>query len=125
MRKLLINFIPALASFGVLALVIFFVPYPESITQASIFQLLAFFVPLFLGVTFSANLFFKSYPSSVSISLGVSILLLLLSLNSLNLATAIITIVTVALLLSQFKTVKPKLRLSKPDNRSKLVHKLT
>lgn len=82
--------IPALLFWGVFIFVIFQVPYPESLTQASLFQVLAFFIPLFLALTFTL---------SAPIALGVVFLLLLKALDALNFVSVALVVTAVVLLL--------------------------
>lgn len=118
--SLFLKLIPALIFWGIWILVIFYVPYPESLTQASAWQMLAFFVPLFLALTFTLNLFFNFIFSSAAISLGVVFLLLLKALNALNFVSATLTIVAVGLLLSYFRKEKGKSSLTSGQKISKL-----
>ncbi len=131
MFKIFLKVLTVLIFTSIFIYVLFNVPYPNSLTSATVFQLTAFFMPLFLSLTFTTNLFLKSLPSSVFISLGLILLLILQGLDSLNLVTGLLTIIAVYLLLSYFKKAKshakltlegkiPKLRLSKEANRSKL-----
>ena len=59
MPKIILKIFPALIFWGIFIFVIFQLPYPESLTQASLFQLLAFFIPLFLALVLTLNLFLK------------------------------------------------------------------
>lgn len=128
------NLIPKLFLASVLWLafiyVLFNVDYPQTLVQASLSQLISFFLTLFLAVLFTLNIFLNFLAISFFISLGFIILLLLQALHSLNLVTGILTIVSIWLFISYFKKSKrsqftskfqiPKLRLSNKDNRSKL-----
>lgn len=108
-----LKILPALIFWGIFIFVIFQVPYPESLTQATFFQILAFFIPLFLALTFTL---------SATISLGIVFLLLLKSLNALNFVSVILIIVAVGLLLSYFKKEKGKHKLTYVSKISKLTH---
>lgn len=81
---------PALIFWIIWILVIFYVPYPESLTQASLWQILVFFIPLFLALTFTL---------SVPIALGVVFLLLLKALDALNFVSVALVVTAVVLLL--------------------------
>lgn len=105
--------IPALIFWGIWILVIFYVPYPESLTQASLWQILAFFIPLFLALTFTL---------SAPVALGIVFLTLLKALDTLNFVSAILIIVAVGLLLSYFKRGKGKHNLTSIPGISKLTH---
>ena len=108
MLKLLFKLTPALFFWGVFIYIILQVPYPETITQANITQLLSFFIPLFLAITLSLNLILKNIFMSTSISLGLILLLFLKALDSLNLVTASLIIIPVGLLISYFRKIKRK-----------------
>lgn len=88
--------------------VLFNVSYPNSLTEASLFVSVAFFVPLFLLVIFLIDIFIDSIFISSSISLGLIILLLLKGLDSLNLISAILIVVTSGLFISYFAKNKKK-----------------
>ena len=106
MVKLLPRFIPALFFWGIFVYVILQIPYPETITQANVTQLLAFFIPLFLAITLTLNLILKNILMSGSISLGLIFLLILKSLDSLNIVTGILIVISIGLLISYFKKNK-------------------
>lgn len=95
MSKIVLKIIPALFFWGIFIFVALKVPYPESLTQANIVQLLAFFVPLFLALSITLNIFF---------SLGLIFLLILQALDSLNIVTGALTAVAAYLLFSYFRT---------------------
>jgi hypothetical protein len=101
--------------------VLIFIPYPESFTQANLFQLACFFIPLFFGLFFSLNLLLKPILFSTTISIGLIILLVLKALNYFNFLSIGLTLTTTLLLLSSFKNTSgltsiinmPKLRFSR------------
>lgn len=108
MHKIITRIIPTLFFWAVFAYIILQVPYPDSLTQANTTQLLSFFVPLFLAITFSANIFIKNIFISVSVSLGIISSLFLKALDSLNLVTAILVIISTGLLVSYFRKIKKR-----------------
>ncbi|MBI3109653.1 hypothetical protein HYZ06_01290 [Candidatus Daviesbacteria bacterium] len=120
MSKAFLKIFSALIFWGILILVLVYIPYPESLTSATPFQILIFFIPLFLALTFTLNLFFKFVFSSASISLGIVFLLLLKALDALNFVSAALTIVAVGLLLSYFKKERGKRHLTSVSKISKL-----
>lgn len=119
MFRLLQKIIPALIFWAIFAYVVLQVPYPESLTQANITQLLAFFAPLFLAVTLTLNIFLKNIFIAGSISLGIIFFLILKALDSLNLVTAVLTIISTGLLVSYFRKIKRR-NLTKLSKISKL-----
>lgn len=108
MLKKILKIVPPIFFSGVFIYVIFNVPYPETITQANITQLLSFFVTLFLSLTFSFNLFLRNIFISTAISIGLIFLFSLKALDSLNLVTAILILIPVVLLISYFRKIKRK-----------------
>ncbi|OGE43862.1 hypothetical protein A3B45_02420 [Candidatus Daviesbacteria bacterium RIFCSPLOWO2_01_FULL_39_12] len=108
MFKLFKRILPALIWWGIFIYVILQIPYPESITQANIIQLLTFFFPLFLAATLTLNIFLKNIFISTSLSLGLIMTLFLKALDSLNLVTGILLIISVGLLISYFRKIRKK-----------------
>lgn len=102
-------------------MVIFQVEYPKSLTQASLFQILAFFIPLFLALSFSVNLIFNYLTLSCILSLGIILLLTLKSLDALNLVTAALTILAIYLFFSYFQKSRKK-NLTNHSKIPKLTH---
>lgn len=96
----------ALIFWGVFIFVIFFIDYPKSLTQASLFQVFPFFISLFLALTFTINIFLKFAVRSALISATIIIFLILQALQTLNLLTFLLTILAFGLLLSYFKKKK-------------------
>jgi len=106
MFNFLLKILPGLISWGIFIFVIIDVPYPNSITSANIIQISSFFLPLFLALIFSLNIFFKKILLSSLISLGLVCVLILKALDSLNLVTVILTTVSIYLLVSYFRKSK-------------------
>lgn len=100
--------IPAIFFWGIFGFVVFKIPYPESLTQASLIQLIPFFVSLYLALVFTSNIFLKNILSSSSISLGLIFLLILKALDSLNIVTGVLTTVAAYLLFSYFQKIKKR-----------------
>lgn len=94
---------PGLVSGLILLIVIIQVPPPESLSQASPFQLVIFFLPFIALLTFLANLLFSYLPRSLVFSLGLSALLILQSLGLLNLPILVIIFLAAFLLLRVIK----------------------
>ncbi len=115
-KVILVLFFGAIFIFVVLQ-----VPYPETLTQASLIQILAFFIPLFLASVFTLNIFLRNTFSSGSISLGTIFIFILMALDSLNMVTSALTIIAVALLISYFRKIG-KRSLTKWGKIPKLTH---
>lgn len=91
---------------GIFAYIVLQVPYPNSLTQATLLQLLVFFISLFLAITFTLNIFLSFILLSSILSLGIIFLLILKALDSLNIVTAILTLIAIGLLFSYFRKIK-------------------
>lgn len=103
MLGFLLKLVPALIFWGIFAYIVLQVPYPNSLTQANVFQLLGFFIPLFLALTFTLKKVLKSFTMSMVLSLGIIILLILKALGVLNFVTGSLTILAIYLLTSSSK----------------------
>lgn len=121
MLKLLFKNLPGLFFWGIFALVVFQIPYPENLTQANTLQILGFFIPFFLAVSLTINIFLINIFSSSSISLGIIFLLVLKALDSLNLVTGTIIVIATILLVSYSRKIKKK-SLTKLPKIPKLTH---
>ncbi len=108
MQKIITRIIPALFFWGIFIFTLLQIPYPQNITQAYLFQLILFFIPLFLAILLTLNIFLKKSLVAGSISLGTILLLILKALDSLNLITASLIVISVGLLISYFKKLKKK-----------------
>jgi hypothetical protein len=116
--------------FSVFALVVILVEPPLSWEQASYIQILAFFIPLLLTLTFLINLFLSYMPHSFIISLGIMMLLVFYSIKAFNFVTApSVLVITISLIkffpklrYSKFSKTPyiPNLGLSNKENKSKL-----
>ncbi len=106
--KLFLKLFPSLTFWGIFIYVILQVPYPENITQANLNQLFSFFIPLFLAITFSLNIFLKNVFISGSIALGLIFILIIQALHSLNLVSGGLIIISIGLLISYFKKNKKR-----------------
>ncbi len=105
MQKTL-SVILSLISWGVFSYTIFQVPYPETLTSANLLQLTAFFIPLFLALILTINIFLKFFILSAILAASLIIILLLQALHILNLVTASLVIIATILLTSQFQKRK-------------------
>lgn len=121
MPRLLIKIAPPVIFWGIFAFTILQIPYPDSLTQANIIQLISFFTPLLLAFIFTIEIFLKNVFMSFSVSLGLTFLLILKSLDSLNLVTVTLVIVSVGLLVSYFRKNRTG-SLTKFPKISKLTH---
>lgn len=93
--------------FGLIfTLVIWQVQPPKHLISINFFQIILFFVPLFLFLLFLINLFVQFLVWSMVISLGLIFLLILKALGSLNPVTLILILTAAGLFLKSFK--KPK-----------------
>ncbi len=69
---------------GIIILVVLYVEPPTSWANASVFQILVFFLPLVLFLTFFINLFLSYLPKSFIIALGLMMALVFQSIRQLN-----------------------------------------
>lgn len=102
----ILKILPALFFWGIFISVVLMIPYPETLTQASLFQSLIFFIPFFLALTFTINIFLNFLIRSILISATLIVLLILQALQTLNLLTFILTSMAFGLLISYFKKRK-------------------
>lgn len=113
MIKILLRLIPAFILWGIFAYVVFYIPYPESITQADILQLSSFFISLFLALLFTFNILLRAFALSGTLSLGIIFLLILKALDSFNFVTGTLLILAIGLLVSYFRKNKSLTKVSK------------
>lgn len=106
MPKLFPKIILLFFSWILFIVVIFKVDYPQSLAQATPFQLLTFFTSLFLGLTSTIYLALMRLLPSLVFSTGIILLLLLKALGVLNIATGIIAIIAVFLVAGSFRKTK-------------------
>lgn len=106
MQRLIRKLVPVILFWGIFIFVVLQVPYPKSLIQIQIIQLMSFFIPLILALIFTINLFVRNFYLSCSLSLGLVSLLILKALDTLNLVTSALIIVTVGLLISYFRKIK-------------------
>lgn len=98
----LIKVFPVIFTVVIFIFVVITIPYPESLAQANLTQIIPFFASFYLALTFIFNLILKNILLSLSISLGILFLLILNALDSLNILTGALTIIATALLISYF-----------------------
>lgn len=90
--------------FGIIfAWIIFQIEPPQSLTTASTIQLVLFFLPLLLFLTFLINLFFQFWVRSLIIGLGITVMIALKGLDSLNLISLLLIFLAVFFLSRAFK----------------------
>ncbi len=100
--KYFLKLFPSLLFGGILIYVVLKVPYPETLTQANLIQIISFFGSLCLLMIFFLNFFLKNIFLSSSITLGLIFLLILKALDALNLVTGSLVLIAVGLLASYF-----------------------
>ena len=120
MFKLFVKIVSPTICWVIFTYVILQIPYPETLIQANTTQILAFFIPLFLALSQTLNIFLKNILISISVSLSLITLLILKSLDALNLVTVILIVITLGLLISYFR----KTNIRNLTNHSKIL-KLT
>lgn len=100
------QFIPVCFSGILLSLVIWQVQPPQTLTQASPLQLIAFFIPLFLLISSTIFVIFQSIPLGIISGLIVILLLALKSLDLLNIITFIVILVAILFITKALKKDK-------------------
>lgn len=106
MSKIIIKIISVLIFWGGFVYIVLTIPYPESLTQADVIQIIPFFASLYFALLFTLNFFLRKIPISAFIALGIILLLFLKALNSLNLVTGLLIIISVGLFFSYFRKGK-------------------
>lgn len=107
--SLLPRIIPAFLFWVVFIFVVLKIPYPDSLTQANLTQVVPFFSSLYLALLFTFNIALKNMLLSGAIALGLIFLLILKALDSLNLVTVILTLLATGLLASYFRKMNKHL----------------
>lgn len=102
MLKTLVNVFLAIGFWIGFVWVILNIDYPETLTEANVIQLSAFFIPLFLALALSINLLLQKIISSIIIAAALIFILVIKSLNEINIFSVGLTIAAVVLLLSYF-----------------------
>lgn len=98
---------------GTFLLVVFYIEPPLNWEQASIFQIIAFFLPLLLALTTLLDLGLRYFPHSFIISLGIILLLAFYSVRQLNYLTGVLVVLVAAFLVRVFPRMKmPRFRLT-------------
>ena len=67
--------------------IVYFIAPPKSWVEASYFQILIFFIPLLLFMTYFINIFLNYLPRSFSIALGLFLIIVLQAVRQLNYIT--------------------------------------
>ncbi|MBI2021414.1 hypothetical protein HYS93_00855 [Candidatus Daviesbacteria bacterium] len=122
--KRLLEFLLSLVTFSA---IIYFIEPPKSWTQASIFQILIFFIPLLLLFTLLLNLVLNHLARSFSLALGLEVVIVLWAVDYFNIVSLLLTGLITGLLLyivPKTRAIKglraKRLRLTESQNQSKL-----
>jgi len=108
-RKLLF-FLVCLALF---TLVILYIEPPQSWEEASILQMLAFFLPLLVGITALVDILMHYLPHSFFISLGIILFLAFYAVNQLSILTGSLVVLVTAFSVRVFPKMRmPRFRLT-------------
>lgn len=102
-------------------LVILYVEPPESWQSASVFQIVAFFLPIVLALTAFLDILVHYIPHSFILSLGAILLLAFFGAGQLNYLTGILVILVTAFCFRIFPKMKlPRFRLTSGSKIPKL-----
>lgn len=93
---------------------------PQTFTQASMFQLLIFFIPLFLFLFFTVNAIIRFFLFSLILSFGLILIFVFRALDFLNPLTLIVIIVAIFLILRSLSRPHKKFYQAKIPRLSKL-----
>lgn len=108
--KKLIFFFVCLAIF---ILVVLYLEPPKSWPEASIFQIMAFFLPLLLGITVLVDILLHYLPHSFIFALGLILALAFYGVNQLNILTGLLVLLITLLSYRVFPKMKlPRFRLT-------------
>jgi len=98
---------------GIFTLVILFVEPPSLWETASIFQIMAFFLPLLLGITGLIDILMHYFPHSFFISLGIILFLAFYAVNQLSILTGSLVVLVTAFSVRVFPKMRmPRFRLT-------------
>lgn len=101
--------------------VIIYIEPPRSWQEASIFQIMAFFLPLLLGLTVLLDFFIRYSPHSFILSLGLILSLAFYAVRELNYLTGALVILVTLFSWRVFPKMKlPRFRLTGGSNIPKL-----
>ena len=116
-KKLVLFFI----FLGLFVLVIVYVQPPESWEKASVFQIVAFFLPILLALTSFVDILVHYPPHSFILSLGAILLLAFFGAGQLNYLTGTLVILVTAFCFRIFPKMKlPRFRLTRSQKIPKL-----
>lgn len=114
MNFLIKRILPLFIFAGIWAAVIYFVEPPHSWPEASAFQILAFFIPLLLLITFLVDFFFNYLPHAFIAGLGIVMLFVFQAINQLTFITGGIILIVTILCIKLFPRVRlPRFRLTR------------
>lgn len=109
LRKILLLSVFAL----LFTFVILYMEPPTSWREASVFQIIAFFLPLLLAVTTFADFFIRYLPHSFILSLGIILGLAFYAVNQLSILSGLLVILITSLSWRVFPKMKlPRFRLT-------------
>lgn len=114
-----------IAFLGIFILVVLYIEPPKSWPEASIFQIMAFFIPLLLAITVLIDIVMHYYPHSFIIALGIILALAFYGVNQLNWITGSLAVLSTAYFVRIFPKMKlPRFRLTSDSRIPKLqMHK--
>lgn len=102
-----------LACTSLFILVLFYVEAPESWDSATTFQIMAFFLPLLVGITAIIDILVHYYPHSFIIALGSIVALAFFGVGQFNIWTGSLVVLATALSVRLFPRMKlPRFRLT-------------
>lgn len=118
--RLLRNLLLFAVALSIFSTVLCFIEPPKTWVQASIWQILAFFVPLLASVTLLTNIIVNYLPWSFLIGLGIMLVVVFYTLNQLTIISGTIILTITGLSVKVFPKIRYRVRLTTQEKISKL-----
>ncbi len=113
MSSLIKKFLIFLSFLSLFVLVVLYVEPPRSWEMASVLQIVAFFLPLLVGITALVDILMHYLPHSFFISLGIILFLAFYAVNQLSILTGSLVVLVTAFSVRVFPKMRmPRFRLT-------------
>lgn len=109
------KYLPIPFSAVLFLIVVWQIKPPEALIQASLLQLVLFFLPIFFFFVFLTNLYFKFFLKSILVSLAIIVILVLKALNGLNLLSLAFIPLSLTLIIKVIPSPTKKTRFNRPQ----------
>ena len=118
--KLLTKVLLVILSLMILATVAYYVPAPQTWFEASIWQILAIFLPMLAFFVFLSDILINYFPRSFLMGLGLMFIVVLQATGQLNFVTGIVTLLITITLVKTFPKARFKFKLTSAAKINKL-----